>query len=99
MGKTSVKTTKKPPLKIRNYLSQIGRRGGLKSRRHLDSSQASLMVKVREARRAFRTHYARCFWSYDPELKIKIEDISWVAEQLMKNGNRALWLIGRKLCP
>lgn len=84
---------------VSDYLSQIGRKGGRKSRRKLSPRQASLMVKVREARRAFRTHYALCFWSCDPTLKIGVEDVAWVAQQLMKNGNRALWILGRKLCP
>ncbi len=56
------------------------------------------MVKVREARRAYRRYHASCFWSYRPELEIGIDDVPWVAEQLMKHGNRAAWLIGKSLC-
>jgi hypothetical protein len=88
-----------PPKAISRYLSQIGRRGGLKSRRRLSAKEATLMVKIREAQKAFLKYHAQCFWSYDPNLKIKAEDVSWVAEQLMKNGNRSLWILGRKLCP
>jgi len=84
---------------VSDYLSRIGRQGGLKSQRLLSAEQATAMVRVREAQRAFRKYHARCFWSYDPRLRIKAGDVSWVAEQLMKNGNRALWIIGRKLCP
>jgi hypothetical protein len=39
-----------------------------------------------------------CFWSYRPDLEIGPEDVAWVAEQLMKHGNRAAWLAGAKLC-
>lgn len=56
------------------------------------------MVKVREARRAFRRFRSTCFWSYRPDLAIGAGDVAWVAEQLMKNGNREAWLAGAKLC-
>jgi hypothetical protein len=39
-----------------------------------------------------------CFWSYRPDLQIGPEDVPWVSEQLMKNGNREAWRIGAKLC-
>ncbi len=83
---------------IKQYLATIGRRGGQKSRRRLDSEQARAMVRVREARRAFKRFQASCFWSYDSKQQIGPNDISWVAEQLMKNGNREAWLLGAKLC-
>lgn len=38
----------------RSYLSEIGRRGGIKSRRTLDAQTARRMVASREARRAAR---------------------------------------------
>jgi hypothetical protein len=93
----SVSRPPKVTRQVSSYLSQIGRKGGLKSQRSLSPEQATMMVKVREAQKAFRKYHARCFWSYDPSLKIKANDVSWVAEQLMKNGNRALWMLGRKL--
>ncbi|MCB0309558.1 MAG: hypothetical protein KDD48_09315, partial [Bdellovibrionales bacterium] len=64
----------------------------------LSPSIAKNMVKVREARRAYRRFYAQCFWSYDPNYKITLEDIPWVAKTLMKNGNHETWSIGAKLC-
>lgn len=84
--------------KTRNYLSKIGRSGGLKSRRALSSEQAQLMVRVREAKRLFKKHYAQCFWSYDPNYKVTSKDIKWIAEQLKKHGNRQMWQLGAKLC-
>lgn len=83
---------------IHKYLSQIGRRGGQKSRRKLTTEAAKNMVHIREARRAYRRFYNQCFWSYDPQYQIKSNDIIWVAEQLMKNGNREAWQIGARLC-
>lgn len=83
---------------IRKYLSEIGRKGGLKSRRKLDVDTARSMVRVREARRAFRRFYADCFWSYRPDLVIGQDDVSWVAEQLMKHGTREAWVVGARLC-
>ena len=83
---------------VREYLAYIGRRGGTKSRRTLDPDTARNMVRVREARRAYRTYHASCFWSYRADLTITRDDIAWVAEQLMKHGNRAAWLTAAKLC-
>jgi uncharacterized protein YceH (UPF0502 family) len=83
---------------VKKYLSSIGRRGGLKSRRTLDTVTAREMVRVREARRAFRRYHTMCFWSYRADLKIAREDVAWVAEQLMKQGNREAWNVGVRLC-
>lgn len=83
---------------IRRYLAEIGARGGRKSRRTLDAATARNMVKVREARRAFRRFRASCFWSYQPDLVIRAADVPWVAEQLMKQGNREAWHAGARLC-
>ena len=79
------------------YLAQIGRRGGLKSRRTLDRASARRMVAVREARRAFHRYYASCFWSYRPDLAIGEGDVQWVAEQLMKHGDQRAWLVAQSL--
>ncbi len=49
------------------------------------------MVRIREAGRAFRQFHSLCFWSSQPDLKIGEADIVWVAEQLMKHGNRNAW--------
>lgn len=83
---------------IKNYLSQIGRKGGLKSRRSLTSEEAKRMIKIREARRAFKDFYAQCFWSFDENYIVKQDDVSWVIEQLRKHGNRLAWHVADKLC-
>ena len=84
--------------KITEFLREIGRRGGLKSRRTLDQTTARNMVRVREARRAFRRFRAACFWSYRPDLAIGLDEVPWVAEQLKKHGNREAWLVAARLC-
>ena len=56
------------------------------------------MVRVREARRAFRRFRTSCFWSYRSDLKIGRDDVPWVAEQLRKHGNRAAWRVAARLC-
>jgi hypothetical protein len=38
--------------KVREYLAEIGRRGGITSRRELAKSHAQQMVVIREAKRA-----------------------------------------------
>jgi hypothetical protein len=86
------------PPAVRQYLRSIGRRGGLVSRRTLTESAARDMVKVREARRAYRRFHALCFWSFDPAYRITLSDVPWVAKQLMAHGGRSGWEIGAKLC-
>lgn len=84
---------------VRAYLSKIGSSGGRKSRRHLESDAARAMVRLREARRAFRQFHTRCFWSTGPEFVVTTADIPWVAERLMTYGGRRGWEIGARLCP
>lgn len=43
-----------PALNLRDYLAEIGRRGGTISRRELTKPQARRMVAIREAKRAAR---------------------------------------------
>lgn len=83
---------------VRKYLAEIGRKGGRKSRRALTSEQARNMVRIREARRAYRTFHTQCFWSCAPDHRVLASDVTWVGEQLMKHGGREAWLIGAKLC-
>lgn len=82
----------------RRYLAAIGARGGRKSRRSLDPETARAMVRVREARRAFKRFRTTCFWSYRPDIIIGINEVPWVAEQLKKHGDRAAWSVGVRLC-
>jgi hypothetical protein len=91
-------TSSRAPSVVRNYLAEIGRRGGRRSRRTLTPEQAKAMVKVREARRAFRRFRALCFWSYNPDMKITIDDVAWVAETLRNHGNRKAWEVADYLC-
>jgi hypothetical protein len=84
---------------VSRYLARIGARGGRKSRRTLASDAARDMVRVREARRAFRRFRTMCFWSYRPDLVIGTADVAWVAEQLRRHGNREAWRVAARLCP
>jgi hypothetical protein len=84
--------------RVRSYLRSIGRRGGSKSRRSLSRESARNMVKVREARRAYRRFHSQCFWSFDPEYKVTLRDVPWVAKQLMEHGGHEGWKIGSRLC-
>jgi hypothetical protein len=56
------------------------------------------MVRVREARRAYRRFYSQCFWSYAPDLHITAADVPWVAEQLRRHGGREAWDVAARLC-
>jgi hypothetical protein len=68
-----------------------------KSRRTLDPQTARKMVRVREARRAYLRFRTSCFWSYRHDVHIGLEDVEWVADTLMKNGNLEAWKVGRSL--
>jgi hypothetical protein len=83
---------------LRDYFARIGRRGGKASRRSLSPEVAREMVRVREARRAYRRFYHQCFWSYAPDLTLGATDVPWVVEQLRKHGGRAAWKVAGKLC-
>lgn len=83
---------------VREYLRHIGREGGRRSRRRLSPEQARAMVRVREARRAFREFRSRCFWSAPAGFEVGTGDVEWVVERLRKNGGRAGWEAARKLC-
>jgi hypothetical protein len=84
--------------RVRSYLAEIGRRGGRKSRRALDPDTARAMVRVREARRAYRRFHAECFWSFDPDYRVGPADVAWVADRLRRQGGRAAWEVAGKLC-
>ena len=84
---------------LKHYLSEIGRRGGRKSRRLLTPEEARRMTRVREARKAFRRFHTRCFWSAPPDLRITAEDIPWVARKLREQGGREGWEAAQRLCP
>lgn len=83
---------------VRAYLASIGSKGGRESRRALSPETARDMVRVREARRAYRRYHAQCFWSYRPDLEIGLADVPWVAERLRKHGNRETWMVAERLC-
>jgi hypothetical protein len=83
---------------IRLYLSKIGRRGGRKSRRALSSDTARQMVRLREARRAFERFKTSCFWSFDPNQRLTVSDVPWIAGELRKHGSREAWEVAARLC-
>ncbi len=83
---------------VKAYLSEIGRRGGIRSRRKLDSATARQMVGIREARRAYKRFHTQCFWSSPKDYVVQKEDIAWVAKQIMTHGGREGWHSGAKLC-
>lgn len=83
---------------VRSYLAEIGSRGGRKSRRALDPETARAMVRVREARRAYRRFHAQCFWSFDPDYRVGLSDVDWVVDRLRRHGGRSAWEVAGKLC-
>lgn len=89
---------KTAPSSVRLYLSEIGRRGGQKSRRHLSPGDARNMVRIREARKAFRTFHAQCFWFMREDMEVTLLDIPEIVRGLRMNGGRQGFLLAAKLC-
>ena len=83
---------------ISRYLAEIGRKGGQRSRRTLRPEQARAMVRIREARRAYREFHDRCFWSSPSTYQVREGDIPWVIEQLQAHGGSRGWERASRLC-
>ena len=88
----------KTPSTVSAYLASIGRKGGVKSRRRLSSEDARDMVRVREARRAFRKFHAQCFWYMRRDMAITLADVPEIARGLRQNGGRQGFLLAARLC-
>ena len=88
----------KTPPSVTEYLSSIGRKGGKKSRRILSVEDARKMVRVREARRAFRRFHSQCFWYLRPDMRVTLADVPEIARGLRQNGGRQGFLLAAKLC-
>ncbi len=86
------------PESVRRYLAEIGRRGGKKSRRTLSREDAQEMVRIREARRAFRKYHAQCFWFMREDLQIGSEDIPEIIKGLRLHGGRSGMKFAERLC-
>ena len=86
------------PPDISAYLAKIGREGGRKSRRRLSPEDARNMVRVREARRAFREFHAQCFWYMRPDMKIALADVPEVVRGLRQHGGRRGFILAARLC-
>lgn len=83
---------------LKSHFSALGRKGGRKSRRVLESSDARKMVRIREARRAYREFHTRCFWSFDPNYRVTESDIPWMVDKLRTYGGRVGWEKAEQLC-
>ena len=86
------------PPHVRSWLAAIGRKGGKASRRSLSAHDARDMVRVREARRAFREFHAQCFWHMRPDLRVTLADVPEVVRGLRLNGGRRGYLLAARLC-
>ena len=86
-----------PPPTRRDCLSRIGRKGGLRSRPQLSPEQARDMVRVREARRAFREFRTQCFWYLRPDLIVTLEDVPEIVRGLRLYGGHKGFRIAARL--
>ena len=86
------------PDPLKEHLARIGRKGGARSRRTLSPADARDMVRVREARRAFRDFYAQCFWYLRPDMQVTLRDVPEMVRGLRQNGGRKGFLVAARLC-
>lgn len=86
------------PKVIRDYFATIGSKGGSKSRRKLSSDDAKDMIRIREARRAYRRYHTQCFWYMPADMQIKTSDIPEIVRGLRKDGGRQGYMLAAKLC-
>lgn len=50
------------------------------------------------ARRAFHEFFAQCFWSCNPTLDVKDEDIPWIIRGLRLHGGHKGYRLVAELC-
>lgn len=70
----------------------------MRSRRRLSSEEAKNMVRLREARRAFRRFHSQCFWYMRENMNITLADVPEIARGLRQNGGRQGFLLAARLC-
>jgi len=70
----------------------------MRSRRRLSSEEAKNMVRLREARRAFRRFHSQCFWYMRENMNITLTDVPEIARGLRQNGGRQGFLLAARLC-
>ncbi|MYD88052.1 MAG: hypothetical protein F4018_02235 [Acidobacteria bacterium] len=70
----------------------------VRSRRVQSPADARDMVRVREARRAFREFHAQCFWYLRPDLQVSLDDVPEIVRGLRRNGGRKGFLVAARLC-
>ena len=56
------------------------------------------MVRVREARRAFREFHAQCFWYLRPDMQATLVDVPEIVRGLRRNGGWKGFLVAARLC-
>jgi hypothetical protein len=83
---------------VSEYLARIGRKGGIKSRRHLSPEEARNMVRLRETRRAFHRFHAQCFWYMREDMDVTLADVPEIVRGLRQNGGRQGFLLAARLC-
>jgi len=64
-----------------------------------DSHNTASPDRLSEARNAFRTFYAQCFWYWRKDMPITESDIPEIARGLRQHGGRQGFLLADKLCP
>jgi hypothetical protein len=62
------------------------------------SGTAARQRRIELARKAFKTFYAQCFWSYREDAEITEDKIPFVIRGLREHGGLAGYQIAAELC-
>ena len=87
--------TQDPP---QSHFTRIGPKAGSRIRRSRSSADDQDVVRVRDARRAFRDFYAQCFWYLRPDMQITLREVPQIVRGLRQNGGRQGFLVAERLC-
>lgn len=63
-----------------------------------ETEQARQERRLQLARQAFKEFFAQCFWSSDPNLEIRAEDIPFVIRGLRYHGGHRGYRLAAELC-
>ncbi len=56
------------------------------------------MVRLREAKKAFRRYRTQCFWYMPEDKEITLADVPEIVRGLRQNGGRQGFLLAARLC-
>ena len=82
----------------RRKQAEINRCGGEQRKCAPSHEDAQEVVRIREARLAFRQYHAQCFWFMREDMQISATDIPEIAKGLRLHGGHRGMELAERLC-